>query len=208
MLWLPIKLRNRLTRIVKTGHGVGSSQMSSYDHPQKWSWWTKEFGDRKNCSLQVTLALCPTQGDNMRMRAEHRYVIPEDSVCLWCNRGMDSHPHLFEVPLKSLSDVQKQTYHASANRHFWNFSADGFILQDPLPLQYSKSRFPQLISLNGREAHNPKHSLPVYPQRLCNLASLQGHTFLNLGRESKTRLPMWVPNALRNPRYKVRLLRG
>lgn len=111
----------------------------------------KDLWGRKNWSLQVSPVLCPTQGD-MRMRAEHRYSIPGDSVCLWCNRELDSHPHLFEVPLKSLSDVQKQTYHASTNRHFWNFSADGFILQDPLPLQYSKSRFPQLISLNGRES--------------------------------------------------------
>lgn len=134
----------------------------------------KDLGDRI-WSLRVTLALCPTQGDNMRMRAEHRYGFPGDSACLWGNGGLDSHPHL---------------------------------LEDSLPLQYSKSRFPQLVSLNGREAHNPKHSLPVYPQRLCNLASLHGHTFLNLGRESKTRLPMWAPNALRNPRYKVRLLRG
>lgn len=58
------------------------------------------------------------------------------------------------------------------------------------------------------KVHKPKHSLLVYPQRLCNLASLRGHAWLNLGRKSKVRLTMPALKALRNPRHKVQASDG
>lgn len=51
------------------------------------------------------------------------------------------------------------------------------------------------------KAHKPKHSSRVCPQRLCNPASLHGHVFPNLGRDSKIRLAKWAQKSLRKPEH-------
>lgn len=168
--------------------------MCSHDHQQKWSWWTKivtkDLGGRKKRVLLVILVLCLRHGATWEWGLEPLtpgYGIPGAfSVPPLTYQGGWTHTLIylrFQLSWtlrKPLSDVwRKQTktnVRASANWHFEIPLKTGFPLQDPLPLQYSKSRFPQLISFNRRESPQTK-AQPACLQKLFNRPLYMGMHF-------------------------------